>query len=264
MGNLIQRIIINSIGLLASILGIFVFYKEYFTNLTTETTIVIFILGFIALRFIIENIYLKVSSKRKSKYGEALSNINMAFKEIHYMKREHDKKINKVLEKIHNESLSNSSNENIEAINEALSTGHFTELETLLLLQKVCDYISKTFNIITGTECSVCIKLVNYDEELKNKTKLPFSVFTLIRDRESESKRVQGNEEPLHLIDENTDFEHIYDNYLSSKKDDNIFLSNVLPLLGKKYKNSSFQYYKKKWLAPIWLFPIRLFQWPLP
>ena len=125
----------------------------------------------------------------------------------------------------------------------------------LNVAQRCIDRLAQAFSLITGTQCSACIKAMESTSEFaalpRDARTRPY-VHTLCRDAGSidrefgpapEERGIYQMEEPpdgfTHFIDQNTDFEHIL---MSTGTPKRLFFSNNLPAL-RGYKNSSFHYY---------------------
>ncbi|MFO0794136.1 MAG: hypothetical protein U0586_08720 [Candidatus Brocadiaceae bacterium] len=169
---------------------------------------------------------------RKAKYAEALFFIHSI---VHRL-RDNFHTLNKI---------SNSS-EDAESI---LKRKVFEEAE------KVITSFANAFNLITGTRCRACIKLINnaepskkYSELSKEEKERVLYVETWVRD--IDTKLLETKEEPMHWLCGNTDFSELF----SAKNPtiNNSFFENNLPKR-RNYLNTSFELYTEpngRWKLP--------------
>ncbi len=117
--------LIGTIGNIASIIALYVFFK----NLSTEGGIAVFFLGVICLYFGIYNFYLIRTYRKKPQYADAFADINIGFSYLHKLRR----------------------------------TENLTVEQILPELEKLCDSVSQAFGRIYGCEIGVCIKILIND-----------------------------------------------------------------------------------------------------
>jgi hypothetical protein len=110
--------------------------------------------------------------------------------------------------------------------------------QTAFLIQdfgEVCTHIAEGFRLITGKEdIAVCIKLLSGNGEPTGRS----SVYTLVRDARSTSRRGYDERKIYHIIENNTSYYDIL-RLLSKAQLGRRFISNNLPQY-PGYKNSSF------------------------
>lgn len=213
--------------LIASIIALIFYFLD--VNLSADGKFALYLISFFALTFFIENLYLRVSLKRRASYGDALPYINDGFKEIHELIR-------------------------------------CNKLESDLIiayLEKLCSELVSAFQIITGVKCAVCIKLLRISNEEQKATLDNIGVYTLIRDHNSKSNRDFAVQDKENFLIDNTAFLSIF-NHLGLPKG-NYFFSNMLPLY-KEYKNISFKHYGEPYSKKILILGkvIRYIRWTLP
>jgi hypothetical protein len=140
--------------------------------------------------------------------------------------------------------------------------GECSEIENICRL--IVNRLATAFSLITGTKCSVCIKVLvlSDDSEASPRPK----VATLCRDdtsldRERGSSPLEHWVEELenpqaieHWVQENTDFQQIFERVGTPQR---VFFSNYLPGL-RGYQNTSFQVYGQPTAH------FRGVRWPLP
>ena len=126
----------------------------------------------------------------------------------------------------------------------------------------VCNQLSTAFSLITGTRCSVCIKVLNREPIKLNEGIRDIAVSTLCRDENSKDRQTRGKV-VIHSLDKNTDFLEIFKNL--EKPLGGVFICNNLPAR-HEYNNTSFDYYDKLKEVPIPIIRtlVRRILWPLP
>lgn len=147
-------------------------------------------------------------------YVQAYEHIGLGFAKIHQMQRQ--------MSQIHHNSI------------------EFEGQMALMIknFQEVCTHIADGFNLITGTtDISVCIKLASGSKEITKRS----SVYTLVRDSRSASRRSYNEAGNLHVIDNNTSYSQIL-RLMSNAQNGRCFFCNNLPQL-PQYKNTSFSNY---------------------
>jgi len=190
------------IGIVAGIITIIIFIQEYIYKLEPNAKLAILFIGFLSIYFLLDSIFLRTIWSRSVKYGEVLPVLNNAFSNIHQLLRQEDITIEKII-----------------------ST-----------LRDFCTELALVLSTVSGTRCSVCIKILESDDQ-SNRLK----VYTLCRDSHSEINRTHRQEADIdHWVDKNTDFLYILNNL--QQYGNTYFISNKLPFL-INYQNTSFQYY---------------------
>lgn len=216
--------IISTIGGLASIVAIL----TLFPNLRTEGWIAVLFLGLISIFFICYNCWLVSIYRKKSKYADMYSEINIGFSHLHQLRRIDDSKPDE------------------EKVN-LIKVG----------LTNLCDRVSNAFVRIYGSNIGVCIKIIVNDNDRPR-------CETLIRDNLSQTKgRKTGEEETKHWIDGNSDFEFIYKNFEDDNVDTSFYHQQHLPNC-MDYKNTRLQ---SNWVPKThWFYPMKFARkrnWPL-
>jgi hypothetical protein len=123
----------------------------------------------------------------------------------------------------------------------------------------VCTDVAQAMELISATQCSVCIKALKNADAGSNDVRL--EIVTLSRDKDSASREVSTRSHP-HYLDQNTDFTHIHERLGTPT---GYFLSHYLPSV-PGYRNSSFAAYGRPVDIPIPIIGaiVRDLRWPLP
>ena len=121
----------------------------------------------------------------------------------------------------------------------------------------VCNNLTNAFSLITGANCSCCIKTFDPPED-RTSTVNQFFISTLCRDSKPQQRK-NKTRDIHHDLDRNTDFRAIF------RHRNDVFYANNLPLLSN-YANTSFEVYgdPKDVPTPFLRSFIRDRQWPLP
>lgn len=197
----ITRLAIAFIGVAASIFTIVETIHHFYKPASPDGRIGLYILGAYSLFFFL---YAVVSS-RKGGYAEALQHLHLPY---HF------------------------------CLSSVLNTqGTQTESEIRSVGEKICNQLASAFSIITGTVCSVCIKIIDQMPEDITKENPNLSVSTWCRDDTSTTER-HYKTEITNWLNRNTDFIRIFRNLDSPQK--RIFFCNNLPWL-PSYINTSFE-----------------------
>ena len=213
------------ITLIASVGGVLGIFLLFVPKLNKQGWVGVLFLGLLALLFLGYNWYLYLTYSKKARYAEIFEDINLGFSEIHKTRR--------------NESNSK---------------------EILRSLENLCEYISSSFEKIYGYKVRTCVKILVSDKDERPR------VATLERDKRSKASGATTGirDNVYHWIDENSDFEFIYnnigDNYSSLS-----YHGTRLPIR-KKYKNTRLK--EENWPPKKRGFIIdyikRKREWPLP
>jgi len=212
-----QILSLSNIGSICSIIGLLFIFRYSALN-TLEGKAVFGFLMLISLIFIIDNIRLnnrieqknlthkqeidsyndKLEQEKKiSIVAKSLSHINLGFAKIHQISREQN-------------------------VDTSKWKNAFRGLTTK---------ISDAFTIITGSECSVCIKIFGGNDYSTG------YVHTLVRDEKAIDRNTKSEK---HYVSQNTAFNELFENIRSPKG--RYFFENKLPFR-KKYYNTSFPVY---------------------
>jgi hypothetical protein len=214
-------------GLAASIAAIAVAYRTFVSELHPDGQLGLIILAFYAIIFLIIAIVQEYRFGHKARYAEA----------FYYFKNAYYFCLKGATEKPRNET------------------------NICLIAQQICDQISSGFGVITGTKCSVCIKIL--DKNFKKGRKVEIAVSTLCRDAASTHHRSTSNNSIVHWLDKNSDYLEMFDSF--NKPMAGIFFNNNLPNK-LDYANTSFEIYgkPKNVEIPFFRYFVRNFYWPLP
>jgi hypothetical protein len=221
---------IQWMGLVASAVTLVMAYSYWYPSASRGAKPAILILFVLAAILLTVLIWREIVYSRKSRYSEVLGLLN----DIHAIL--HD--------------LANDLPTSTSQIKEACT--------------RVSNLLAEAFSLITGTKCSVCVKVLEGDPLVGTNQPLRPKVKTLCRDDHSEKRRklADSKSDVAHWIDQNTDFFVLHQQAGTPRED--YFLSNHLPSY-RGYVNTSFQVYgfaNENLLLSKWL-PM-LFPWPLP
>lgn len=213
------------LGISASVVTLYLGYRRYAQVASPDAKVGLFLLALFAAFFLVYAITQEYRLSRKARYAEALPSIGRAH--LLAMGQEHD-----------------------------------TDREIQLVAQDVCDRLSQTLSMVTGTRCSVCVKVIESEAPTTGQLK-ELEVSTLCRDDQSYERPLQavGVDHPLVG---NTDFLQIFKN--PDHPGLNTYLENHLPRR-LDYENSSFHVYGEPydWGPRWWQRLIRYtVSWPLP
>lgn len=218
--------LVTIIGVISGVMGMLGIHFRYLAGVQTETAWAVFFLGVLAVYFFGDSIYLRSRWTRESRYALAMQYLNRGFEEIHHLSRLEDR-------------------------------GEVNEDQVITTFERLCTSLANAFTHVTGTKCSVCIKVLKSSADDAQ----PW-LSTLCRDRNAGTQRLQADEaterqEIKHRLHRNTAFEVAaasqYDPSINS------FHSNRLPLQFD-YSNSSFKIYGE----PSGNLFMRWWNWPLP
>lgn len=188
--------------LLLSILGSFasIFaYGHYFASaLNNQGWVGVLFLGIIALFFCCYNFYLICRYRRKVKYADAYSNINIGFSYLHRMNR----------------------------------AKTYTTEDIIQDLSKLCDSLADAFMGIYNKHIGVCIKFIVHDNNRPLAQTLVRDSYSKICQRKTGS-----NDTTKHWLDGNSDFEFIYTHFGQDTTEASFFQESHLPVC-KDYKNT--------------------------
>ncbi len=148
------------------------------------------------------------------------------------------------------------------AIQESALSSVASTNEINLGCKRIATHAAHVFSLTTGTECSVCIKVLEDDLSDESRIQVRPRVRTLCRDQNSEGKRDHADKsQGDHWLDQNTDFYELHRNAGGPKG--RSFFSNNLPGY-HGYNNSSFELYGRphRGTLLINLFPAMF--WKLP
>ncbi len=117
--------LIGTLGSLASIIALSVFFKQ----LSTEGWIAVLFMGVICVYFVVYNFWLLTRYRKKTKYADAYAAINVGFSHLHKLRRVDNLTIDQILP----------------------------------ALENLCDEVSHAFSKIYGGEIGICIKFIVND-----------------------------------------------------------------------------------------------------
>jgi hypothetical protein len=203
------------IFLAAAIITLVLFYLNFLTDLKDNYFAPLIFIIILFIWFFVENIILKSTWGRERKYAQIFGILSDGYDEIHNLYRENDSI----------ESIINACNE-------------------------LCNCVSKSLSIITGSSCNASIKILIDNNDL-NKAEIT----TFSRSRNNIRKKADNDHK--HYIEDNTDFKHILENINTPRGE--YFFSNQL-VFRYNYINSSFKYYGQPDPNPL----LRYIRWPLP
>lgn len=213
-----------AVGFPASLVTLYLFAKLCIPELSSEALVAVWGLIIFAMYFLVRSLYLQAVYQPSSKYGECLGILNDAFVEVHKLFR--------------------------------TDFGH-DSISTALVA--VCDSTARALSLLSGSNCSVCIKMLFGQED---GGELRLRAITRARDRISGKRRTPEQEEPQHWLDLNSDFVQISSNMTNPNR--RFYFCNRLPFL-YNYHNTSFEKYGRpydgSWIFGNW---IRWWRWPLP
>ncbi len=219
--------VVASIAFLGSLLTLVIFADTYFGKLNDEGQIAVIFLGGISFYNLVVVLLYQLKWERKVRYAEVLPHINFGFSYVHQELRNQNADVDKIASSC----------------------------------ERVCTQVAHAFSVITGTSCSVSIKVLVQDSMGSGDTKV--KVITLSRDQQSASLRNYPS--PVkHWIDDNTDFKFLLENISTPRG--RYFFSNQLPYRAD-YKNTSSDLYGGEPHAkriPGWHSLIRYWRWHLP
>lgn len=212
--------LIGTIGGFASIVTLLTLFNE----LTTEGWIAVLFMGVISIYFIIYNCWLISIYRKKSKYADMYSEINIGFSHLHQLRRIQDIEIKQITK----------------------------ELTTL------CNCVSNAFVRLYGSNIGVCIKFI-----VNDKGRPRCETLTRDELSQTISRKTGENDKIPHWIDGNSDFEFIYSNLEDDSVDTSFYLEKHLPNC-MDYKNTRLKQGwvpKTHWFYPQKL--ARKRNWPL-
>lgn len=188
--------------MIASIIGIATPFVPLVQERKYEVIFAISI-GFTAMLFIIgENLYLKKHWRRKKRYPEVFKILNAAFAPL----------------------------------NELTRTDKTNAKQIIALFKQCCDKIAEAFTKLTGTNCSVAIKVTRGDFKTQG---YDIAIDTFVRDGNSMYARSNTPYQSPMTLEENSDFKLIYQNIKNGNKSERHFFSNdLIKDVLKGYKNS--------------------------
>ena len=211
---------IGILGSLASIVGLFVFFNQ----LSTEGWIAVLFMGIISLYFIFYNFWLLARYRKKSRYADAYSEINIGFTHLHKLRRIDNLTIDLILPE----------------------------------LRQLCNQLSFAFRRIYGFKIGVCIKFITNDNGRPRCETLVRDSYSDAQNRKSGSQ-----DNTKHWIDANSDFEFIYKNFDNENVDTSYYLENHLPNC-HDYKNTRIKAeWKPRFRFPYLNYYLRRWSWPL-
>lgn len=226
----VLTILATFLGPPASAIGIYIAVEKYWGLGSSDAKVGLIILGAYAGFFMICAIVQEFRYSRKTRYAESQHLIHRVF----------------------------------EQCQEGASKRINSETEINQSLQLICNQISTAYSIITGTRCSVCIKVLdgNPSEIIDGNSKI--SVSTLCRDDTSKERGKNDPEESVNWLDHNSDFLEMFET-INKPRGGTYFVNN---LIGKyDYRNTSFESYggkPKEVPIPLIRYVIRNLTWNLP
>lgn len=230
MRQLLGQYVLTALGLFGGIIALFQFKETYFDQGRPDQRLALIILGFFSSFFFCESLYFRIRWGRDSKYGASLDLVNKAFATLH-----------------------------------ALQINEETQADRVVsTMNQFCTYIARAYSRITGSKCSVCIKLLKKEEHEESKQML-LSIVTAFRDEHSLEERSNPSNKPppKHFVHLNSDFSRIIRRFKNPYQ--RYFLSNNLPFFWS-YENTSFQVYGEPSdiTFPVFSHLMRNWRWPLP
>lgn len=223
----LQAFLLSLITLASGIITIVLYGRDIFPALSSDTMLAVGLVGLLAGVFLLENLYLRIRWGRSKQYEQVLTVILGGLEEIY-------------------------------VLNHAPM-----QLESRLrALNKVCDRLAKAYSLISGTNCSACIKILI--EGVTERGEQKVQVVTLCRDDDNSKKRASVDTKTVsHWLDDNTDYVEIVRIKPVFEK---YFFCNQLPFLFG-YRNTSFDVYGLPVDSSNWLMFnsfFRYLRWPLP
>jgi hypothetical protein len=201
MFRILRDYIISAVGLAAGLIAITGLALNVAKTANVEARIGLSVISFFALWYFGETMYLQATLGRASKYGSALSSVNLAFSFIH-----------------------------------ALDSETLTLSQVSAQLNIFCDHVAKAFTTITGAKCSCCIKVLTSRIDEHGVERL--AADTVFRDTESLHARPIADPRIIHWVEENSDFAYILERFHHGGQ--RYFLGNRLPFK-EGYRNTSFR-----------------------
>ena len=185
------------IGFLASVIGILVFFRESLIGQDTAIQYLVIFLVFMMGVIFLENLYLRYYRIKNRRYGHTIKILNRGFNTLHRLQ-------------------SKDSSDVVE----------FKEC-----LRNLCDCVSESFKLLTGSNCVTTIKILRQDNQ-------GLYCETLVRNRHARERfeidRKLKQKNIKHYLEDNSAFQWA----LLGENNRQAWFSNNL--LGKKlYKNTS-------------------------
>lgn len=203
MYRILRDYLISAIGLTAGLIAITTLILKLGKLANAEAKIGLLVISCFAAWYFVESLYHKATLSRASKYGSALSTINLAFSFVH-----------------------------------GLDSRNLTLSQVSSDLNIFCDHVAKAFTTITGAKCACCIKVLSWRSDEHGAKRLVAD--TAFRDTESLHSRSIGDPQIIHWVEENSDFAMILEKFHHGGQ--RYFLGNRLPF-HYGYRNTSFKQY---------------------
>lgn len=221
MLRVLKDYIYSLLGIIGALLAVYGIYREIWAELPgPDYKFTIYVVGFVAVWYFLESIYLKARWGRSSKYGPCVELISEGFAEIHKFERTDPTDIS----------------------------------EGVRACERLCTCVGKAFTNITGTVCHVSVKVLSLDEH--DQANPDVKILTFCRDSYP-GRKIARSSNAGNFVKDNTDFLEVLNNF--ERRGARYFFSNKLPVL-YGYRNSSFEHYKKLeshfWLMRIWRWPL--------
>jgi hypothetical protein len=218
------------IGPPASAFGIYGALEKYWKLGSPDAKVGLIILGVFSGFFLICSIVQEFRYSRKTRYAESLPLIGMVY----------------------------------ERCIEGASPQIGSEKEIRQCTQLICNYLASALSIITGTRCSVCIKVLDSSPAQIVDGSSRISVSTLCRDEASRERGKGDFKGEVHWLDQNSDFLDMFETI--NKPNGGTYFANNLPSR-YDYRNTSFNTYggkPKDISVPIVRTVVRNLTWTLP
>ena len=157
-GNRILKILSLYVGVPAAFVTLFFTFKGIYGPASTDAQFGMLLLAGFAIFFLVFSIFQEYRFSRKARYTESMHYIFQAFR----------------------------------LCIEGASALYNSERAICELGRQICDQIAHAFTVITGTRCSVCIKILEEDSRQgPNGTGRGIHVTTICRDNASTKRRQQ-------------------------------------------------------------------------
>lgn len=217
MWQSVRQSVFAILGIVSAIIGIWFFYASAWGITSNDGKIAVLILGLLFLWYFLENRFIQFRTTRDARYAAVVPILSAGFSEVHeYTRSSHD-------------------------------LG-----KAAVALEHLCSAVSQAMTLITGTNCSVSVKVL-VNDTYNGGPRIRAHTFC----RSSRQGRDTATFPVLHWVDENSDFRYIVEKIDNEKEC--YFFGNNLPWR-YDYRNTSFEIYG----SPSHNMFMRYWRWKLP